>query len=119
MNSRGKAVLWAALPLLLLAPLLLWLGKNFERQLADEQRNRTQHTLDLYSGAVQRSLDQMVGKLESLEVFVAGQTAGGRPVDAGPIQHVRGGPARQFGMDPGFSNCFRRPHHSHLSAQGQ
>jgi len=82
MNSRGKAVLWAALPLLLLAPLLLWLGKNFERQLADEQRNRTQHTLDLYSGAVQRSLDQMVGKLESLEVFVAGQTAGGRPVDA-------------------------------------
>ena len=82
MNSRGKAILWATLPLLLLAPLLLWLGKNFEHQLADEQRTRVQHTLDLYSGAVQRSLDQMVGKLDSLEVFVAGQTAGGRPVDA-------------------------------------
>ncbi len=81
MNAPVKALLWAALPALLLTPALLWLGRGFESQLADEQRVQVQHTLDLHAGAVQRSIDRIEGKLESLAVFVGGQTAGGRALD--------------------------------------
>jgi PAS domain S-box-containing protein len=83
MKSRGKAVLWALWPALLLLPLLLWLGRNYADQLAYEQRIRTQRILELDADAVQRSIEQIKGKLESLAVFVADQTAGGKAVDAG------------------------------------
>lgn len=80
MNSRSKAALWAILPLLLLIPLLVWLGKSFANQLANEQHTRTQHTLELHAAAVQRSLDRITGKLDSLEEFVVAQTAEGRTI---------------------------------------
>lgn len=81
MNSRSKAILWAALPVLLLTPPLLWLGKGFENQLAKEQRTRTQHTLELHAAAMQRSLDRLEGKLDALEEFVARQTGKSEVVD--------------------------------------
>jgi PAS domain S-box-containing protein len=67
--------------LLLLTPLLLWVGRAFANQLAHEQRIRTQHILELDADAVQRSFDQIKGKLASLAQFVADQTAGGKAVD--------------------------------------
>ena len=82
MKFPGKALLWAVLPLLLLAPPLLWQGNRFANQLAEAERIRTQHTLELHAGSVQRSFDRIEGKLDSLTVFVAGQTAGGNEVDA-------------------------------------
>lgn len=81
MSSRTKAFGWAVMPLLLLTPPLLWLAGRFQNQLAAELRTRTEHTLALQASAVQTSLDRVEGKLESLEVFVAGQTAGGRALD--------------------------------------
>jgi PAS domain S-box-containing protein len=81
MTPRGRALLWAALPLLILTPPLLWLGDRFESQLSYELRTRTEQTLQLYAGDVQRSLDRIEGKLESLEIFVAGQTDGGQALD--------------------------------------
>ncbi len=83
MKSRGKAVLWALLPLLLLTPPLLWQGKRFESQLANEQRTRTQSMLDQYAVGVQKAFNRIEDKLASLEVFVAAQTAGGKAVDDG------------------------------------
>jgi PAS domain S-box-containing protein len=80
-KPRGKAVLWALWPVLLLAPLLLWLGRSFAHQLAYEQRIRTQHALELDADAVQRSFDQIIAKLKSLAAFVADQTAGGKAID--------------------------------------
>ena len=81
MNPRIKAFLWGALPLLLLTPPMLWLGKGLANRLADEQRTRTQHTLELQAGALQRSLDRIVGNLQSLAGFVTHQTSGGGAVD--------------------------------------
>jgi PAS domain S-box-containing protein len=83
MKFPRKALLWAVLPLLLLTPPLLWQGNRFASQLADTERIRTQHTLELHARSVQRSFDRIEGKLDSLTVFVAGQTAGGSGVDAG------------------------------------
>ena len=82
-NPLAKAVLWAALPALLLTPALLWLSRGYEGQLADEERVRVQRTLELHAGAVQRSVDRIEGKLESLALFVSGQIAGDREIDDG------------------------------------
>jgi signal transduction histidine kinase len=79
-NSRGKAFLWAMLPLLLLAGPYFWQGKNLEHQLANEARTRTKHTLELHAAAVQRSLDRLGGKLDTLESFVLPQR--------GPTNHI-------------------------------
>ncbi len=81
MSSRGKAAFWAVLPLLLLTAPMLWLGRSFANQLASGQRLRAQHTLDFHAEVLQRSIDRIGEKLESLKVFVAGQTAGGKEVD--------------------------------------
>ena len=81
MKTRGKAILWAVLPLLLLLPPLLWQGNRLERKLANEQRARTQRALDLYGNALQRSFGRITAGLHGLEAFVARQTTNGRAVD--------------------------------------
>ncbi len=80
MKSRGKAVLWALVPVLLLVPLLLWQGKSMEDDLAFQQRHDVQHSLDLHASALQRAFVRIGGKLDSLEKFVADRTTGGRAV---------------------------------------
>lgn len=81
MKSRGKAVLWALLPLLLLTPPLLWLGKRFENQLASEQRARFHDTLVMYGSDVQQSFRRIESKLISLELFVGEQMKAGKSLD--------------------------------------
>ena len=91
MKSPGKALLWSMLPLLLLTPLLFWLGNRYASQVAEAERTRTKHFVELQAGALQRSLDRIEGKLESLAVFVAGETAGGNTMDAGQFSTFSAG----------------------------
>ena len=91
MRPRGKAIAWAIAPLVVLSSALLWLAGNFARQVATEERNRAQQALELDVEALQRTLDQIIGKLDSLAAFVGRQTAGGEPTDPGEFSTFAAG----------------------------
>ncbi|HUL52352.1 MAG TPA: PAS domain-containing protein [Opitutaceae bacterium] len=91
LSRWGKPVLWAVMPLLLLTPPLVWLGQEFGDQLASEQRARTQHTLELQAGAVQRAFNRIAGKLDGLAAFVSSQTTQGKAVDEGQFKTFAAG----------------------------
>ncbi|RZU38729.1 PAS domain S-box-containing protein [Fluviicoccus keumensis] len=91
MTPRRQALLWAALPLLLLAPPQWWLGLRLADQLDLEERARARVMLESQARSLQRSLDRLEGKLDSLAVFAAERTADGRAMDPASFQTFASG----------------------------
>jgi PAS domain S-box-containing protein len=83
MSSRIKALQWAILPLLLLTPSLIWLGLQYDAQQAGEERARSARLVEMHAADLQRALDRVEARLESLQVFVANQVKDGGNLDPG------------------------------------
>ncbi len=70
MSPRNKAAIWGFLTIVILAPILLWLGNAYEQILLQEERQHVSTEVAIHTSSLEKSFGRILAKLESLAAFV-------------------------------------------------